>query len=186
MTSLLARRTDDQLVAAVHAGDHDAAGELARRLRPDLVATAARALTGTSLDAEDAVQDVLAKLPRVLGTPERPVLLRPWMRAVVRNRCLDLRRAYRPLVALPPQLLGPATTDPAVVAEHRQDVLRVVGALGMLPERQRRALVMHAVDGRPQAEIALALGTTVPAAKALVCRSRQALRATTRSGGFIA
>ncbi len=176
MTSDRQRLTDDGLVAAVRDGDRQAAGEIARRHRPLLLATARSALRGTALEAEDAVQDVLAKLPHALSAHDRPILLQPWLRAIVRNRCLDLRRAHRPLVALPLQLTAPDTADPAVVAERRQDVMRVVRALGDLPERQRRALVMRAVDGRPQPEIAAALDTTVAGAKALVSRSRFALR----------
>jgi RNA polymerase sigma-70 factor, ECF subfamily len=171
--------TDAALVAQARAGDERAIEAIVLRHRPFMLVVARVALAGTTLDAEDAVQDVLAKLPRALRAHDRPLLLRPWLRTIVRNRCLDPRRAHRPLVELPLELIGAASADPAVVAERRQDVLRVVRAVRGLPDRQRRALVMHAVEGVPQAEVALALGTSVAATKNLVSRSRQALRTTT-------
>lgn len=179
---MLSTATDEALVAGVRAGDDGALETIVVRHRPFMLAVARQALAGTPVEAEDAVQDVLAKLPRALRAHDRPVLLRPWLRTVVRNHCLDLRRAQRPLVELPPELIGTAPADPAVIAEQRQDVLRVVGAVRALPDRQRRALVMVALDGVPQVQVAAALGTTVSGTKGLVSRSREALRATTPIG----
>jgi RNA polymerase sigma-70 factor (ECF subfamily) len=51
----------------------------------------------------------------------------------------------------------------------------VDAALAALPERQRAALWLAAVDGQSYAEVAMALDTSEPAVKALVHRARTAL-----------
>ena len=67
-------------------------------------------------------------------------------------------------------------------AGHRDDVAHarrvgdtLEGALATLPERQRIALWMSAVDGLSYAEVAAALETSEKSVKALVHRARCAL-----------
>ena len=59
---------------------------------------------------------------------------------------------------------------------RRDRLRRVVDQVGHLPERQRRALVLHAFEGRTHAELAARLDTSVPATKALLNRARTQLR----------
>jgi RNA polymerase sigma-70 factor (ECF subfamily) len=49
----------------------------------------------------------------------------------------------------------------------------VLGGLEALPERQRRALLMHELEDRSHSQIGRALGVSAGASKALVFRARQ-------------
>jgi RNA polymerase sigma-70 factor (ECF subfamily) len=66
--------------------------------------------------------------------------------------------------------------DPELSLDQRDRLRRVVDQIGHLPERERRALVLRAVEGRTHAELAARLDTSVSATKALVSRARTHLR----------
>ena len=66
--------------------------------------------------------------------------------------------------------------DPELSLDQRDRLRRVVDQIGHLPERERRALVLRAFEGRTHAELAARLDTSVPATKALVSRARTRLR----------
>jgi DNA-directed RNA polymerase specialized sigma24 family protein len=74
-------------------------------------------------------------------------------------------------------LAGGVDMDPATygaqAGPHTLGV--VVRGLGALPERQRAALVMHELEGRSHEELGAALGVSVGASNALVCRARQGM-----------
>lgn len=108
-----------------------------------------------------------------LRAHERPVVLGAYLTLAVRNRAIDVLRP--PATApLPEQ----RATEDAVVPVLRREALRqVVGGVRALPPRQRAVLVGHALDGRPHEALAADLGISVPAAKALLHRARERLRA---------
>jgi RNA polymerase sigma-70 factor (ECF subfamily) len=67
---------------------------------------------------------------------------------------------------------GPAVDE---VVDARRRGVRVEEELAALPERQRAALWLTAVEGLSYAEVADALSVSVPAVKSLVHRARSAL-----------
>ena len=66
---------------------------------------------------------------------------------------------------------------PVSMIARRQKLDAVVGGMEALPERQRRALVMHELEDRSHSQIGRALGVSAGASKALVCRARQGVAA---------
>jgi RNA polymerase sigma factor (sigma-70 family) len=171
-------QTDDAaLVAAVRAGDADAFAEIVRRYRAPLVTYARRLLAGSGQDPEDIVHDALIRTHASLRTAERPVQLRPWLYTVVRNRAIDVRRAHASHVVALPDALPADGADAHATVVTRERLDRTVAAVVALPERQRRALVGHAVGGRSHAALAGELGTTPRAVKSLVHRARSAVHA---------
>ena len=84
-----------------------------------------------------------------------------------------MRRQSR-RVDLPDDLLDMAA-GPQEQAERKSELERVMARLQELPEIDRAALLMRALEGLPYEEIALALGISVNAAKVKVHRSRLAL-----------
>lgn len=171
------RAQDEVLVARVRAGDVDAYGEIVRRYRTPLIAHARRLLAGTGHDPEDVVQDALLRTYDALRADDRHVRLGAWLHVVVRNRAIDVRRAAASnVVALPEVLVarGPGTH---ATAETRERLGEVVAAVVALPDRQRRALVGHAVGGRSHAALAGELGSSTRAVKSLVHRARQNVHA---------
>lgn len=173
---LIHDHTDDDdaaLVAGVRMGDPHAFGEIVRRYRAPLVTYARRLLAGSGQDAEDVVHDALIRTHASLRAAERPVRLKPWLYTVVRNRAFDLRRAHASHVVALPEVLPDGGTDAHATVVTRERLEGAVAAVVALPERQRLALVGHAVEGRSHAALAGELGTTPRAVKSLVHRARQ-------------
>jgi RNA polymerase sigma factor (sigma-70 family) len=173
------RLSDDQLVNRFRAGNDAAFTEIDRRYRTALTAFSRRMLNGSGHEPEDIVQDALIRAFRGLRVTDRPMVLRPWLYMIVRNRALDeLRTPQRSgcyddeigLAAVP-------DADPAHCLAEREEIRELVAEIGRLPERQRMALVMREFDGRSHAETARALRTTVPATKSLIIRARSNLGA---------
>jgi RNA polymerase sigma factor (sigma-70 family) len=170
---------DDELVVRFRRGDETAFSEMHRRYRGALTAFARRMLQGSGHDAEDVIQDAFIRAYRGLRVTDRPMVLRPWLYMIVRNRALDELRTpqrsdeYDDEVGM--RCVDDA--DPAHCFAGNEEMARVVEEIGRLPERQRLALVMREFDGRTHAETARALQTTVPATKSLIIRARANLQA---------
>ena len=171
--------SDDDLVARFRAGNDAAFTEIHARFRAPLIAFARRMLRGTGHDAEDVVQDAMIRAYRGLRVTDRPMVLRPWLYMIVRNRALDALRTPQRTDCFDDEigLCAVPDSDPADRIAGRDEMRRLVAEIGRLPERQRMALVMREFDGRSHAETARALHTTVPATKSLIIRARSNLGA---------
>ena len=109
--------------------------------------------------------------------PAEHVALAAWLHVVLRNRGVDLLRspAVRRASVAPVDADRRPTRDVFAEASEREQVRELVEAFQGLPPRQARALVLHALEGRPQREIAGELGTSTNSIKALVHRARHEL-----------
>ena len=179
-TTLLSSVSDDELVTRVRCGNDDAFAEIFRRYRAPLRSFAARILAGTSQDADDITQDAFIRAHRGLLVTSKPITLRPWLYMIVRNQAIDVLRALRSPGSLTEDewQLEAVNCDPADRMAERDEVRELVAQIGLLPERQRMALVMREFDGRSHEETARLLHTTVPATKSLIIRARSNLVAT--------
>jgi RNA polymerase sigma-70 factor (ECF subfamily) len=132
-------------------------------------------LAGQHHDAQECVQDAFVRALRAMRSGDAEIVLRPWLHTIVRNRCLDeLRRPNRTTDLDPHEaVLHDPGPGPVSTIGRREDLERVVHGLGTLPERQRRALVMHELEDRSHSQIGRVLGVSAGASKALVCRARQ-------------
>jgi RNA polymerase sigma factor (sigma-70 family) len=172
-TPLLRLRSDEQLLALFRTGREDAFRAIHDRYHERLLAYVRHMLRGSS-EAEDVVQDVFLRAYGALRSGERDIAVRPWLYRVAHNRCIDyVRRA--PATPLQPDELLPGGTDPVVEAERREDLKRLVADLHNLPEQQRSALIIRELEGLSYADLAAAIGVTVPAVKSLLVRARSGL-----------
>ncbi len=167
--------SDEQLVASLRAGDDHAMTEIDRRYRDRLLAYVRRMSAGA--DAEDVVQDVLARAYLALRADDRPMALRAWLYRVAHNRCLDvLRGGGRERIVLTEQIdLGADTATLPEVVAGRERLRQVVADIQELPDQQRSALIIRELEGLSYEELAAALDTTVPAIKSLLVRARMNL-----------
>ena len=152
-------------------GQRDAFGVIHDRYRQRLYAYTRQMLAGSRQDAEDALQDVFLRAYGALRADDRPVTLRAWLYRVAHNRCIDQLRRVPP----PADVMDVSRTplhDPLAEAERREDLRRLVDDVRRLPEQQRSALLMRELEGLSYAELAGALGVTVPAVKSLLVRAR--------------
>jgi RNA polymerase sigma factor (sigma-70 family) len=175
-TPLLRLRSDEQLVALFRAGSDEAFGVLHDRYRQRLFAYVRQMLASQSRqDAEDVLQDVFVRAFAALRGDSRTINVRAWLYRVAHNRCIDhLRRPLPPAAEIYEMSRRPLL-DPVDEAQRRDDLRRLVGDVGRLPEQQRSALLMREIDGLSYAELAGALDVTVPAVKSLLVRARVGL-----------
>lgn len=166
------------LMAAAQAGDARAYDRLLRECLPLLRAIARRRIFDAP-EAEDAVQDTLLTVHRMLATydPSRP--LRPWLVAIAERRCVDrLRRRGRgsgrevPIDDHADTLAAPALADGGDGIAGRQ--LRA--AVAELPESQRTALRLAKLEDMPLAEASRRSGLSVGALKVATHRALKTLR----------
>jgi RNA polymerase sigma factor (sigma-70 family) len=148
--------------------------EIDRRYRDRLLAYVRRMSAGA--DAEDVVQDVLARAFTALRADDRPMALRAWLYRVAHNRCLDVLRGAPARVVLSEEIeLGAATATLPELVAGRERLRQVVADIQDLPDQQRSALIIRELEGLSYEELAAALDTTVPAITSLLVRARMNL-----------
>lgn len=176
---------DRQTMAALAIGDRQAMAVLIRRHGPGL----RRFLTGVltaPYDAEDLAQETFL---RVWSTAARydPAIASPatWIYRIALRLAIDRNRrtGFRRFLGLE---ATPDLSDPQPDAERnlagRQALAQTRQALAALPDRQRQTLLLRAVSGLTNAEIAATLGISAGAVEQLLVRARATLRARTSGG----
>jgi RNA polymerase sigma factor (sigma-70 family) len=137
--------------------------------RPWLIATARRA--GAGADAEDAVQDVLARLATGTGLPRDERSAMAYAATAVRRRALDLRATG--LSRVPPAIVEDPP-GPAEEHERRRALRAFAQALEALPERPRAVLVLDAA-GWSRTDIARRLDVSERVVKRVLADHRGAV-----------
>lgn len=176
---------DAQLMLAFCAGDGAAFDSLFGRWAPPLLHYLERMVVD-SATAEELVQETFLRVYRAKDRYRADAKFSTWLYRIGTNLALnELRRPRRarphastdetsktggPILSLVSQTQG---------ADSQLDLLRRAGrvedALDQLPERQKMAIWLSAVEGMSYAEVASALETTEKSVKALVHRARVAL-----------
>ena len=161
-------------------------------------------MLGSAFDAEDAVQETMARAWRGQDRFEGRASLRSWLYRIATNVSLDMlngrqRRAmpmdlsataWQPVEAslgaslperawlepVPDSQVLPEGGDPAEVAVARESIrLAFVAALQHLPPRQRAVLILRDVLRWSAEEVAGLLGTSVASVNSALQRARATL-----------
>ena len=134
-----------------------------------------RLLLRDPVEADDAAQQVFLSAHQAVlrgSTPRDPPA---WLTAITRNECrARIRARMREPLALPE--LPSDLPDPLVAAMRAADLQAVWAALGTLPRRQRRALVLRELGGLSYHELGRALGVSHSAVESLLFRARRQVR----------
>ena len=141
-----------------------------------------RRMLGSSVDAEDAVQETLLRAWRASRRFEGRASLRSWMYRIATNVCFDaLGQSARrpvPVEALPEPVDACDEPDPSERAVSRERLrLAIVAAVGRLPARQREVLLLRDVLSWRASEVAELLGTTTAGVNSALQRVHAALAA---------
>ncbi len=174
---LLRIRSDEQLVSLFRSGSEEAFRAIHDRYRQRMFAYARQMLAESSVDAEDAVQEIFVRAYSGLRASDRHLALRAWLYRVAHNRCIDELR--RPAALAPEELPATAAnsgaSDPVARLEQRDALRRLIADVRRLPDQQRSALLMRELAGMSYADVSGALGVSVPAVKSLLVRARVGL-----------
>ncbi|MBV9594222.1 MAG: SigE family RNA polymerase sigma factor [Actinobacteria bacterium] len=137
-------------------------------------------LTGSRVDAEDVVQEVLIRLyprwDRVLATAGDADA---YVRRAVVNDVISWRRRWstRNIRPVPAEHLPDRPTPTA--DEHEADQ-RIWSTISALPARQRAAIVLHYYDDADDETIAALLGCRLATVRSLISRGLGRVRACVR------
>ncbi len=164
---------DRRLAARASAGDERAFTELVDRHREPLLRYVSRRFSPEL--AEDAVQEALLSAHRALVAGTVPSDVRAWLATIAWRRALDMTRRERESLPLDADVAAGVASEPEARVLQTHELGRVVAAFSELPERQRTALALSALEGRSLEEIGDALDVPAGAAKSLVARSRRTL-----------
>jgi RNA polymerase sigma-70 factor (ECF subfamily) len=172
---------DDELIAAVAAGDDGALRELFRRHAPWLAARLRSVLPAA--DVEDVLQETFLAIWRGAARYRPDGSAGGWVWGIARRQAaLFLRRAEPSSLVLPAVIAadGRHAADPAEAALSRAAIAEAVAALGPegCPEREVWRLVY--VEDRPVSEVAELMGVPVGTVKSRAHRARRLLRAALR------
>jgi RNA polymerase sigma factor (sigma-70 family) len=173
---LLRLRSDEQLVSLFRGGHEEAFRTIHDRYRQRMFAYTRQMLSGSAVDAEDAVQEIFVRAYSGLRSSDRELALRAWLYRIAHNRCIDeLRRPQSVATEAIPATVPNTGSDPVARLEQRDALKRLIADVQRLPDQQRSALLMRELAGMSYADVGGALGVSVPAVKSLLVRARVGL-----------
>jgi RNA polymerase sigma factor (sigma-70 family) len=172
----LSAQPDARLAELAAGGEERAFETLARRHRRALARYCAR-IGVPEHRVDDVLQQSLTKAWLSLSQGMEVREPRAWLYRIVHNAAINSirsarRHAHDPLESLPLALV-PNTGEEPDLALRARDAL---GHVAALPEMQRDAIVMTAIEGRSHQEAAGLLGVSDGAVRGLVHRARTTLR----------
>jgi RNA polymerase sigma-70 factor (ECF subfamily) len=181
-------RADEELLAAIRAGDDAALGALLSRHSPAIYRFGMKMCRDPE-DAKDVLQETLLAAARGVRDFRGASSLSTWLYTVARSFCIKKRRAskFAPTStvsldersgALEARAPGKA---PDEAASDRQLAELLDAAIGALDATSREVLVLRDVEGLTAPEVAEVLGISVDAVKSRLHRARVEVRASIES-----
>jgi RNA polymerase sigma-70 factor (ECF subfamily) len=173
--------TDEDLVAAVAAGDREAFGALYRRRRPDVFRFAMH-MIGVPGSAEDVAQDVfMTVIHEARRYDPRRAGVVAWLLGIARNHARR-RLAERRHEPLPETDAEPRMDlDPADGLSRAQQTAALRRALVALPIVYREAIVLCDLQELSYQEAAAAAGCAIGTVRSRLHRGRAMLTAAMRT-----
>jgi RNA polymerase sigma-70 factor, ECF subfamily len=184
--------TDEALMAAYQKGDLAAFAALVARHEKPLW-NFVRRFVADRAAAEDLLQEVFLRMVKSAKEWQPTAKLSTWLYTIARNLCTDHARrgTFRKAVSLDGSRredsdgvgvpLGDRLASPQGGAEvdlvNREIAARIEGALAQLPVEQREVFLMREVMDLPFAEIATAVGASLPTVKSRMRYALERLRA---------
>lgn len=167
--------SDDALLILYANGDRAAASALTLRLTP-MVFSLANRLLNDRAEAEDVTQEAMLRLWKIAPDwRQGEAKISTWLYRVTSNLCTDRLRKRKP-VGLEGIAEPRDETPDAVTRMHTENRARALrNALGELPDRQRKAVVLRHLDGLANPEIASILAVSTEAVESLIARGKRSL-----------
>ena len=139
-------------------------------------------LVGSTPDLEDLVQTTFVEAIRTISRYRGEASFKTWITSVAIHVAQHHLRAGRlrrlaPLDLVPEESLASPAIDIEAQLDERRLSARLHALLDRIPPRQRVALVLFILDGRPVEEVAALTGTSQVTTRSRVFWGRRALRA---------
>lgn len=165
----------DQIIRAA-SGDRAAQAALVNRNMPIIYRTAYRMLQDRA-EAEDVTQETFLRAWKVLPDWQPKAKFSTWACTVALNLCRDRLRKKKPVLMdqLPERIDTAQRPEDALAS--RQAQAGITEKIAGLPDRQREALTLCALEGLTNIEAAAAMDVSVRALESLLARARRTLRA---------
>lgn len=183
-------------ITALFRGRQNQQTRFTHLLRPhvDLMYRMAYRWTGSQHNAEDLVQDVLAKLVEKVDEMERIEQLRPWLMKILYRRYVDIyRRVQRSPVVAAADHGGNGEQDGDLLDNtadsdcqfDRLDLQQALQqALAQLDAGQRDTVLLHDLEGYTAEEVASILDIEPGTVKSRLHRARKKLQNLLHAGTF--
>ncbi|MEO0450075.1 MAG: sigma-70 family RNA polymerase sigma factor [Pseudomonadota bacterium] len=173
----------DQITRAAN-GDRAAQAALVNRNMPIVFRVAYRMLQDRA-EAEDVTQETFLRAWKALPDWQPKAKFSTWACTVALNLCRDRLRKKKPVLMdeLPERVDTALRPEEALASQQAQAGIAAI--ISALPERQREALTLCALEGMTNIEAAAAMDVSVRALESLLARARRAMKAklqATRAG----
>lgn len=168
---------DDQLIAALVAGEYEALRELFARYAPVLAVRLRRVVPPDAV--EDVLQESFIAAWRGARGYKADGAVGAWLWGIARRQAALWARKHGRSLAPPGSV---PVEDPAAIAAARVDLQRAFAVLGSEGTERRELARLVFVEDRPVAEVAARLGIPAGTVRSRVHALRQLLRAVLRGG----
>jgi RNA polymerase sigma factor (sigma-70 family) len=175
-TSSLTNKSDERLVSLVKQGHEGAFDVLVQRYRAPLLAYCRR-MGLPQWRAEEVLQQTMLQVWLALGSGTHVRDPKAWLYRIAHNGAVNAMRR----TSEDPARLTEAIGDRAVVAEEASRrwptaMREALDEVLALPQMQREAVLLTAIDGQTHREVAGTLGISDGAVRGLLYRARATLR----------
>ena len=132
-------------------------------------------------EAEDVTQETFLRAWKQLPDWQPRAKFSTWACTVALNLCRDRSRKKKPVLMdeLPERVDTALRPEEALASQ--QGIEGIAEKIAALPERQREALTLCALEGMSNIEAAAAMDVGVRALESLLARARRSLRASLRA-----
>jgi len=161
-------KKDEDLIAMFLGGSTQAFTDLVRRYER-MVYNTAFSMVGDRESARDITQEAFLRTLKGLACLKNPPSFRPWLLQITSNLVRDsLRRKKGETDSMDPEENVPSHEREAFqVLSSLQEKERLRGALNLLPDRQRMAIVLRVYSELSFREVAFAMGCRPATARSL-------------------
>jgi RNA polymerase sigma factor (sigma-70 family) len=184
-TSRLPAHSEQELVAAIRAGDDRAFEELYSQYRERIFAFILSKVHDHGR-AEDIAQEVFMSALRRLRSADQSIAFKPWLYEIAKNACIDEFRRGSRAREVPLESDGEFVVDrekssvsavptPAAAVESKQRLDDLRGAFGGLSATHHQLLVMREFEGMSYDEIGQRLDMTRQMVESSLFRARRKL-----------
>ena len=168
---------DRQLMRSIAQGENSELGLLYMRHKDKVLALAYRILGQWSL-AEDVSQEVFLRIRRAAPSYKPDAEFTTWLYRIVVNLCLDEKRRQKRTVIEKSKMTEclKITNEYPDREDKSEKAAAVWRAINKLNKRQRKAVILHKIEGLSHTEISKQTGWSQSSVESLIVRGYRKLR----------